>query len=85
MTPLEIQLYLLYPRLDSNVSMQLNHLLKSPFCAHPDTGKICVPLTAKQVESFDPSACPTVQSVLSEMQLVNGMLHSTPAYDMALL
>lgn len=85
MTPLEIQLYLLYPRLDSNVSMQLNHLLKSPFCAHPDTGKICVPLTAKQVESFDPSACPTVQSVLSEMQVVNGMLHSTPAYDMALL
>lgn len=37
----ELTLRLLYPRLDSNVTIQLNHLLKSPFCIHPGTGKFC--------------------------------------------
>lgn len=34
----ELMLQYAYPRMDVNVSIQLNHLLKSPFCVHPDTG-----------------------------------------------
>ena len=77
----DIILQYTYPRLDSNVSIGLNHLLKAPFCVHPKTGKIlciltiqikfkgriCVPIDPKNCESFDPFQVPTLTELIKEL------------------
>ncbi|TKA54269.1 hypothetical protein B0A53_03360 [Rhodotorula sp. CCFEE 5036] len=57
-----------YPRIDTEVSRKLNHLLKAPFCVHPGTGKVCVPILASQIDAFDPDSVPTVGKLLLELE-----------------
>eukprot|EP00172_Hildenbrandia_rubra_P000673 Plantae.Rhodophyta-Hildenbrandia_rubra.ctg13676.p2 GENE.Plantae.Rhodophyta-Hildenbrandia_rubra.ctg13676~~Plantae.Rhodophyta-Hildenbrandia_rubra.ctg13676.p2 ORF type:complete len:469 (+),score=87.66 Plantae.Rhodophyta-Hildenbrandia_rubra.ctg13676:2567-3973(+) len=57
-----------YPRLDVNVSKDMNHLLKAPFCVHPKTGRVCVPFRAEDVDSFIPGEkVPTIESLIEEL------------------
>ncbi|KAK9475395.1 DNA primase small subunit [Dipodascopsis tothii] len=62
----------LYPRLDAEVSKHLNHLLKSPFCVHPKTGRVCVTIDARDPGKFDPMAVPTVAQLLNEIDSYAG-------------
>lgn len=56
-----------YPRLDIEVSKKMNHLLKAPFCVHPKTGKVCVPIDPACAWEFDPDTVCTVGQLLNEL------------------
>ena len=57
----------LYPRIDANVSTGINHLLKSPWCIHPKTGNICVPIDPKRPDDFKCNEVPTLTKVINEL------------------
>lgn len=64
----EILLTFLYPRLDAKVSTDIGHLLKSPFCVHPKTGKVCVPFKSEALSTFDPFKTPTLIELIGDYE-----------------
>ena len=52
------------------MSKGINHLLKSPLCVHPKTGRICVPIDTKKLNQFNPFDVPTISQICYELDKV---------------
>lgn len=55
-----------YPKLDISVTTQQNHLLKAPFCVHPRTQRICVPLSPHRFQQVQLEDIPKLSDVLGD-------------------
>lgn len=73
----DIVIYYMYPRLDIEVSRQVIHLLKSPFCIHPGTGNVCVPfdplrnileVAEDDAYGFNPMNAPNLRKIQRELE-----------------
>lgn len=42
-------------------------VVQAPFCVHPKTGKVCVPIDPAAALYFDPDAVPDVQSLIKNL------------------
>jgi|SRR5882672_2357309 len=85
----DIILQYTYPRIDAEVSKHRNHLLKAPFCVHPKTGRICVPVDPETMDEFDPALVPTVGQLLRELDAATpestGEEHSCLSFSLTTL
>lgn len=59
----EVKLQHCFPRLDANVTRGINHLLKLPFCIHPKTGNVCVPIDIDDIDNFDLNKVPNMKTL----------------------
>jgi DNA primase small subunit len=59
----EVKLHHCFPRLDTNVTRGMNHLLKLPFCIHPKTGNVCVPLDIERIDKFQLDQVPNIKEI----------------------
>ena len=64
----DFKLNILYPRLDINVSTHINHLLKSPFCIHPKTGLVAVPLSEEDILNFKMDDIPRLDQLVNDFK-----------------
>jgi DNA primase small subunit len=64
-----------FPRLQLYyVSLALHHrknsktvCVQAPFCVHPQTGKVCVPIEVASAGDFDPEKVPTIQKLTAKV------------------
>lgn len=73
----------LFPKLDAGVTKQTKHLLKSPFCIHPRTKKVCVPLPLETLDTLQLEDIPTLEEVVRAPALLESHLDHFRRYLMS--
>ncbi len=57
----------------------MNHLLKSPFVPHRDTGRICVPIA--DMQRFNPDTVPTLAQIVNQVTAAGSASNSVRDYE----
>jgi len=52
----------LWPRMDENVSRDIGHLTKAPFCAHASSRRVAVALNRRTCPNWSPERAPTLDA-----------------------
>ena len=55
--------WLLFPRIDANVTTQMNHCIKLPFVIHPDTRRCSIPIP--DIETWTPEKAPRLSHFIT--------------------
>lgn len=58
----------LFPRIDKQVTVSMQHLIKIPFSVHPDTFNISVPLDPKNIMELED--IPTLKQVIEDFEVM---------------
>lgn len=60
---------MLFPRIDANVTTQMNHCIKAPFVIHPDTKRCSVPIP--NIDDWNPARAPRLSHFVKPPSQMN--------------
>ncbi|KAF9764685.1 DNA primase small subunit [Nosema granulosis] len=60
----------MFIKLDKDVTTSHIHLIKMPFCVHPSSGKLSVPIDVEKIDSFSVDDVPSLQDVINNPNIL---------------
>lgn len=60
----------MFIKLDKDVTTSHIHLIKMPFCVHPNSGKLSVPLDVDEIEEFSVDNVPSLKDVINNPNVI---------------
>lgn len=60
----------MFIKLDKNVTVSHIHLIKMPFCIHPGSGRLSVPIDPEEISSFSIEDTPTLECIIKNPNIL---------------